>query len=302
MRNAFWKDSRLMILGCGYIGEKIALEAIENGACVHALTRNAEKAKSLLKHGADRVFTKNIQETAWHKQTDLHYDYVLNCVSASTNGVEGYQKSYVEGMRNICQWSRSILLHAGTLIYTSSTGVYPQNNYEWVTEDSPTEPRNERSALLLEAERILQDEIPCARWFILRFAGIYGIDRHSLLDTFNSENSTLHGNGSHIMNLIYSDDAAAAITTCFSPQCPNGNRIYNVSDNCHATKETVVTWLANRLNKPVPTFSGEVHGFRNVPNRKVSSDRIQSETAWSPRIKNFRQGFEKLLQLSPSIE
>lgn len=293
-KNTHLEGKRLMILGCGYVGTRVAQLALESDMTVHALTRNEARAHEVESLGSDKVIVERLHETRWHGATDIHYDYVLNCVSSAGNGMEGYRQSYVDGMRSILEWARKQLLHMGTFVYTSSTGVYPQGDGEAVDESSPTEPASERASILLEAERILRYEMPCSRWFIMRLAGIYGEGRHYLLNALKQGESVLPGFGEHTLNLIYRDDAAQAILASFLSDDGLGNRIYNLSDNHHASKAALVQWLAAQLQVPVPTFD-EVAGLRRVPNRKIISKRIQDELNWKPCYPSYQEGYAEIL-------
>ena len=64
-----------------------------------------------------------------------------------------YRRVYVDGARNLIKALPGTPVRR--IIYTSSTGVYRQQDGNWVDERSATEPSDERSAALLETEQIL---------------------------------------------------------------------------------------------------------------------------------------------------
>src|SRR3954470_7596774 len=110
---------RLVIFGCGYVGTAVAGAAIARGMRVTALTRNAAKAVGLRTRGIETVIA-DLATSAWHEQIAGGADCVLNCVSSGGGGLEGYRRSYVDGMASILAWARRGG-PAQTIVYTSST-------------------------------------------------------------------------------------------------------------------------------------------------------------------------------------
>jgi nucleoside-diphosphate-sugar epimerase len=76
------------------------------------------------------------------------------------------------------------------------------------------------------------------------------------------------------------------------------NEIFNVADTAPALREEVVRWLAGRLGCEMPVFDG-VPGTRRggepMPDRIISSGKIQRTLGWLPRYPDYRAGYEKLL-------
>ncbi|MDQ5979325.1 MAG: hypothetical protein QG602_2299, partial [Verrucomicrobiota bacterium] len=114
-----------MIFGCGYIGTAVARVALAAGATVEALTRNPEKAAALRAAGLSSVVVAELGSTEWHAQIAPAPDFVVNCVSSG--GPDQYWQSYVVGMQSIVSWAAKAG-PIGTMVYTSSTSVYPQGD------------------------------------------------------------------------------------------------------------------------------------------------------------------------------
>lgn len=283
----------LMILGCGYVGAAVAELALSRGWRVHALTRNADTARALLEQGVERVWTAHLESEDWHEQTEVRYKGVLNCVSGGGGGIEGYQRSYVEGMRSVVRWAEG--REVGTFVYTSSTGVYAQGGGMSVDEESLTVPVSDRGALLLEAEQRVR-AVQCARWFILRLAGIYGPGRHHLLDALRARTTSLAGSAEHWLNLIHRDDVASAVLAALEARAGLANRVYNLTDGVPTTRGEVVGFLAAQLSVPAPVFDPQAQGSRSVASRRIISRRVYAELAWTPRFQSFREGFGAILQ------
>lgn len=285
---------RMVIFGCGYVGAAVAAHALASGVQVTALTRNAAKALLLREQGLETVVA-DLASTDWHPAIAGSPDFVLNCVSSGGVGLEGYRHSYVDGMSSILDWATR---HgaANTMLYTGSTSVYPQGDGAVVDESSSTEPASERARLLLEAEHRLRAATGAwRRWFILRLAGIYGPGRHHLLEQVRA--GEVAGVGSHRLNLVHRDDIVTAVMACFAAPAEVANEVFNVADDEPTRKSEVVSWLASRMNLPVPRFTGEPAGGRRAvtPDRVISNAKCKAVLNWRPRYPSFREGYDALL-------
>ena len=184
--DGIFSGKRLVIFGCGYVGAEVARQAVARGVRVTALTRNEAKAEALRADGVE-VVVADLASDAWHGRIVGGADFVLNCVSSGGGGVEGYVRSYLEGTESILTWAHATGA-AGTLIYTSSTSVYPQGGGAVVDETAATDRLAERPKVLLETEDLIagtgrtSPRRAAGRWFILRLAGIYGPSRANLLE------------------------------------------------------------------------------------------------------------------------
>ncbi len=283
-----------MVFGCGYVGAALATQAVARGLRVTALTRNLAKAALLREVGIETVIA-DLASDDWHPRISDAPEFAVNCVSSGGAGLDGYRRSYVEGMASILRWAREQGA-PGTMLYTSSTSVYPQDGGVVVDEAAPTADAGERGQILLEAERRLREESPAgARWFVLRLAGIYGPGRHHLLDQVRA--GEVAGLGAHRLNLAHRDDIVAAIWACLAAPEQLAGAIFNVADDVPAPKAEVVAWLAARLGVPVPRFTGEPAGTRRAvtPDRVIANGKLKAALGWRPRFPTFREGYENLL-------
>lgn len=291
---------RLVIFGCGYVGSALAQTALAAGARVEALTRNPEKAAALRAAGLADVVVADLSATDWHRQLAGRADLVVNCVSSG--GPHAYRASYVGGMASILAWAVKAGQPIGTLVYTSSTAVYPQGGGAVVTESLPAEGATPNGAIIRESEILLQQAAPAAvrRHFILRLAGIYGPGRHHLLDQLRAGADRLGGAGEHRLNLAHRDDIVSAIMACLGAPAAVGSEVFNVADSAPASRAEVVRWLAARLGRPEPALDGSATARRGgapMPDRVINSARIRRVLGWHPRYSDYRMGYEKLLSL-----
>lgn len=289
----FLNGKHVVVFGAGYVGSALADLAMAGGATVTTLTRNPATCELLESRGF-QVVCANLESADWHRRIGRP-DLVLNSVSSGRLGVEGYRSSYVEGARSINGWGRQFTEDCPPLVYTSSTSVYPQGEGQSVDEDMPIDGQDEKGELLIEAEQSAFTWP--GRTTVLRLAGIYGPSRHHLLDQIQASPAELPGRPDQILNLIHRRDIIAAIIAAWQHSGLGAKSVFNVVDDGATTRAEVVTWLADRLNVNVPTFSGTaMRGRRtNRPNRVISNAKLKSELGWCPEYPSFREGYESIL-------
>jgi nucleoside-diphosphate-sugar epimerase len=289
----------LVIFGCGYVGSALADAALGQGARVTALTRNPEKAAALRARGVE-VIVADLASADWHGAIAGGAEWVANTVSAAASTPDGYRRSYVEGTRSILAWAQRARI--GTLVYTSSTGVYPQGGGARVDESASTDGASPTGCVLVEAENLLRaaDHAVLGRWFVLRCAGIYGPGRHYLLNALRAGQGRFAGEPAFRMNLVHRDDIVAAMLVCFSARASVANEVFNLSDGAPATRGELVGWLAQQLGLPAPIFDGAVPSARKggepTPDRVIVAEKIRRELGWRPVFADFRAGYVPLLR------
>jgi nucleoside-diphosphate-sugar epimerase len=284
----------LVIFGCGYVGAAVARWAADAQLRVTALTRNAASAIVLREVGIDTIVA-DLAGHAWHDELPVAPDFALNCVGSGGSGAEAYRRSYLEGMESISAWAAA---HGGiqTLLYTSSTSVYPQGNGAVLDELAPVGASTDRTQVLIDTEaRVRTGGAAWRRWFVLRLAGIYGPGRHQLLEQVRGGEVT--GAGENHLNLIHRDDIVTAVAACILAPESTANEIFNVADDGRARKSDIVAWLAGQLERPVPRFTGAPAGGRRAvtPDRVISNEKLKATLGWRPRYPTFREGYANLL-------
>ncbi|CAM2789047.1 NAD-dependent epimerase/dehydratase family protein [Rariglobus hedericola] len=289
-------SKHLVVFGAGYVGGEVARQAIARGFRVTALTRNHTTARALAEAGVT-VIVDDLAADTWHTHAALRdgADCVLNCVSSGGGGPEGYRRSYVDGMKSVLAWASGVT--AGTIVYTGSTSVYPQDGGVRVTEEDSIEEVRTVGNPLVEAEDLLLASGAGARRFVLRLAGIYGPGRHYLVDQLREGRGEVAGLGGHRLNLIHRDDIAGAIWAAFTAPASVDGGVFNVADDGAAPKAEVAEFLATKLGLPAPRFTGEpAQGRRRVtPDRVIANDKIKRVLGWQPVYPSYREGYAAIL-------
>lgn len=292
--------SSVFIFGCGYVGTALAERLLSQGVRVGALTRNANKAQLLRELGVHEVIVADLDSSSWHSEVSGRYAGIVNCVSSAGGGLPGYRKSYIEGQRSILRWI------AGSktcrYIYTSSTSVYPQDGGISVDENSSTENAPATGQVLVESEQILSDFCEkIEHWYVFRLAGIYGPNRHYLLDQLRTGGSVIPGRGDYTLNMIHLEDIVEILVKALRVDTIAGSGIYNLVDSEPTHKEEVLTWLASALGVPKPSFDpSEIpprlkrRGGR-MPDRIIRNERVCASFSWEPKFPSFRDGYAALV-------
>lgn len=282
---------RVLIIGCGYIGLPLGEELIRQGHDVVGIGRTAADRPELRAAGI-RGVNADMTRPDSLRQVDGPFDWVVNCVSSSHGGPDDYRKVYLEGTRNLIDW-----LGANPpkkFLYTSSTGVYAQDNGTTVKEDHATEPANETGKALVATEQLLLAAAHERRFpaVILRVAGIYGPERTFQLTQFIENKSRVEGKGDRHLNMIHRDDVVGAIIAALKNGRPG--EAYNAVDDEPVPQIHFLRWLSETLGKWMPPAASPeelAKKKRGVTNKKVSNRRLKMELGYQLKYPTFRQGY-----------
>ena len=186
-------------------------------------------------------------------------------------------------------------------VYTSSAGVYGQNDGLLTRESSPTEPTTEATQVLVAAEKLLraaaqQRKFPAV---ILRVAGIYGPERGHLLKQYLKNEARLESRSERHLNMIHRDDLIGVIIAAL--KSGRVGEIYNAVDDEPVSQFHFFEWLAGTLDKPLPPSGpadADAASKRGVTNKKVSNRKLKMELGYQFKYPNFRKGYTaELLRL-----
>jgi nucleoside-diphosphate-sugar epimerase len=281
---------RVLIVGCGYVGQPLGEELARMGHEVVGVTRSTRSHDALVA-ASIKPFALDISKRAELDQLPLPFDWVVNTVSSNQGGVEEYQQVYVQGMRNLVDW----LLPSPPkkFVYTSSTSVYAQNDGSLVKESSPAEPASETGRALVAAENILIDAAKTKQFpsVILRAAGIYGPERGHLFQQYLKDQARIAGKGDRLLNMIHRLD----LIHCIIAALKNGHagEIYNAVDDEPVPQIHFFRWLSETLGKNMPPFGDDADAARKRPvtHKKVMNRKLKVELGYQFKYPTFRQGY-----------
>jgi nucleoside-diphosphate-sugar epimerase len=271
---------RVLIAGCGYVGAELARRLVAAGDSVWGLKRNPGD----LPTGVNPVAADLTDATTLHGvPSDL--DAVVYCPSAGHSSDEAYRRVYVEGLTNLCGLS-AIQSARPRLLFVSSTSVYGQDDDSWITEASPTEPLRFSGKRTLEAEQIaLSSKLPS---LILRCGGIYGPGRRRLIEAVRTGSASFDPARPTFTNRIHRDDVAGALLHLMRLPAPES--IYLGVDCLPASREEVLTWLAEKLHAPLPKAAPALASDREAGSKRCSNARLLA-TGYRFSFPTFREGY-----------
>jgi nucleoside-diphosphate-sugar epimerase len=273
-----------LIIGCGYLGQRVAARWTAAGRAVAALTRrNVDTLRNL---GVAPVVGDILDPASLRGLPAA--ETVLYALGMDRTSGRSMREVYCDGLRHVLD----TLPAPRRFVYVSSTGVYGQTDGSWVDESSPTEPTEESGHIVLEAERLLREKLPAA--VVLRFAGIYGPDR-LLRRPAVLKGEALVGDAQKWLNLIHVEDGASAVLAAEAHGSPG--QTYNVADDEPVSRRDFYTLLAELLRAPPARFEP-----RDEPgaNRRVSNRKARFRLNWSPHFPHFRAGLPAAVRASTS--
>ena len=277
---------RILIAGCGYVGEAAADLFHAAGWAVEAWTRSTESAASLAAkpYPVRGVDISKCAEVAQSALAAAEVDAVIHCASSRGGDAGIYRQLYLNGARNLLD-----IFPKSKTLFTSSTSVYAQRDGAWVTEESETKPTRDTSRILLGAEALVLDH----GGIVARLAGIYGSGRSALLTKFLEGKAIIDPENDRFVNQVHRDDIASALFFLLNGKTETG-QIYNVVDDESILQSECYRWLAQRLNRPLPPIGKleQEQRKRGNSNKRVSNAKLR-RLGWTPQYPTFAEAMEK---------
>ncbi len=267
-----------LVVGCGYLGRQVAEAWRDDGRPVYALTRS--RADELRAAGLTPVTGDVTDPASLAGLRDLPpLTTVLYAVGMDRRAGHSMREVYVEGLRNVL----AALPPVACWVHVSSTGVYGQTDGSVVTEESPTDPREESGRVVLEAERTLLAARPGAT--VLRFAGIYGPGRW-LRKAALLAGEPYTADADKWLNLIHLADGVQALR-CAESHAAGG--VFNVADDEPVRRRDFYTESARLLGAPPAKFTAPGTPVAEA-NRRVSNALARRVLGFTPRYPSYREG------------
>lgn len=270
----------VLIAGCGDLGNAAAERLIASGFRVYGMRRNIDQ----LSTSVVPIEYDLLNAVSPPKLPSV--DYLLYTAAAKSRDPETYRKIYVDGPLRVLAALDQSPKH---VFLTSSTGVYSQNDHQWIDEKSDAQPNNPFGRLLLQGELALADAHPAVTR--IRLSGIYGPGRMHLLNRVRN-GEVAPETPLHYSNRIHRDDAAGFITHLLQ-QAAAGHSlesIYLASDDAPAPIAEITRWLAEQMgvevNSEAPIARG---GSKRCRNHRMRA------TGYSLAYPDYRRGFSELI-------
>lgn len=265
--------NQTLIIGCGYVGQRLARAEQERGNAVLAITRNTEQVERLRGLGIEA------------RQADLGQPDRLRMLPLAGARVYYLAPPPPHGCTDprMAAFLRATGEHgsAQAVVLISTTGVYGDCGGAWVDEQRPPQPKAERARRRYDAEQQLRtwaDERG-VRWAILRVPGIYGPGRLPRARLQRGE-PVLAESAAPWSNRVHVDDLVAACLAAGSRGDVSG--VFNISDGHPSSMTDYFNRVADALGLPRPPQLDPATAEREL------SAGMLSYLAESKRIDNTR--------------
>jgi nucleoside-diphosphate-sugar epimerase len=287
-----------LIVGCGYLGIRVAQRWIADGSRVLAVTRAEAKASRLQSQGIEPIIADVMEPDTLCGLPSVNT--VLFAVGHDRGLGYSLRDLYVRGLRNVLD---HLATSVGRFLYISSTGVYGQADGSWVDEASPCEPTREGGRACWQAEQLLWGHPIGSKTVVLRMAGIYGpgrIPRGRELQAGLPIEAPSEG----YLNLIHVDDAAGAVIAAdkWAP-LPS---LYCVSDGHPVTRREYFRQVATLLGAGEPRFAeppcDSAAALRASASKRVRNQQMVRQLLVRLQYPSCREGLAAILGEQTRIE
>ncbi len=282
-----------LVIGCGYLGERVARRWLAEGSVVHCVTRSLGRARHLESLGF-KTFVADVTRPG--TLADLPAaDTVLYAVGYQPGSGVSRRAVYVDGLQAVLD---RLDARASRIVLASSTGVYGESGGAWVDEETPCRPAREAGQVLLAAEETLRGHRLGSAAIVLRFAGLYGPGRiPKLADVKAGRPIAVSSHG--MLNLIHIDDAAAAVVAAAQAPLP---RTYLIADGRPVLRREFYRYVAGLLRAAEPRFvepsPDEAARQRGGGDKRVSNRRMIEELGVVLQYPTYRVGLDAILAAS----
>ncbi|SDY38460.1 Nucleoside-diphosphate-sugar epimerase [Allochromatium warmingii] len=285
-----------VIIGCGYVGERLARVLLEQGQSVCGVVQSAASLARLTAAGIPALRYDLTGSAADSVPLALAGTHLFHFAPPPASGTEDtHTRQLIAAFEHTG--------HPSRLVYISTTGVYGDCGGAWVDEEWPTEPTLARSQRRLDAETQLRrwSQASGGELVILRVAGIYGPERLPL-ERLQRGLPLVRSEEAPYSNRIHVDDL---VTICVAAMAHGRNgAIFNVSDGHPSTMTAYFLQIAELAGLPAPPLismadaaaqlSEGMMGYMSE-SRRLSNRRLREELGVTLHYPTLREGLAQVL-------
>jgi nucleoside-diphosphate-sugar epimerase len=256
---------KVLIIGCGWLGQHIAPVLAAAGYQIFGSRRTQAAAEAL--PAPIQGFMQDFQPPWSAAQLALFQDAWVIC-TIPPGGRQGGVSDYPQVLRQLALLCQTAGIRGG--IHISSTGIYQGLSGE-VNEQAELQLTAPRVALLAAGEQALQQQ---GSWLTLRLSGLMGPGRHP--GRF-AQGRVLNG-AAQPVNMVHSADVAAAVLQTLS-RWPLPRACYNLSAPQQLTKAEF--YQAAAESQGLAATCIDLSAAAAEPARQVSSQRFIDDADFS---------------------
>jgi nucleoside-diphosphate-sugar epimerase len=274
---------KVLILGCGYTGSRLARLLLEQEIPVCLTTRSGGPTSI---HAPCFAFSDDCPLLP--DQALAGVTHVLHSIPPDAQGIDPVAVYLLPALEKAdLQWFG----------YLSTTGVYGDVQGAWVDEQTPTHPQQYRSEHRVAAEqKFLHAALPT---HIFRLPGIYGPGR-SVMDRLKAGKAQRIARPGHVFSRIHVEDIVGTLWA--SMNRPNPPSIYNVADDEPTEPENLLVEASKLLGitppEAVPFEQAALSPMATTfwsECRRVSNQKIKTELGVVLKYPTYREGLKAIL-------
>jgi nucleoside-diphosphate-sugar epimerase len=295
---------RAVIVGCGYVGLRLARALAAEGIAVTGTTRSAARVAEIEDAGARAALADAADPASLAAALGDAPDAVFDCVKPRKTGGDAYAADVTQRVVGAVAAARP-----RAAVYVSSTSVYGRRAGDWTDEDTPLAPASPAGAARAQAEAAY-----LAAWRdgglpvrICRVPGIYGPGR-TLRQRLETGAYRRVDDERHWVSRIHVDDLVSGLIAAWREGRPGG--VYLLCDDQPVTGDAYAELTARLLGLPVPPAVSREDirrdltdsAFeRRVADRRCSNRRMRLELKVVPRYPSVYEGVPAALREEGAI-
>lgn len=271
---------RVLLIGCGDLGQRVARRFLARGDLVYALRRHPPADDSGI-----QWLQGDITRADTLPALPAGITRLIHVPAPGARDADVYRGVFVDGLRNVLDALDTTQLKR--VVFVSSSAVYGEHHGDWVDEDTPPAPQGFNGRVLLEAEAAL-----AARGLSstsIRLAGLYGPGRLQLIERLRSGAAGAPRQPEHWANRMHIDDAASAVFHL--ALLPEVAPVYVGCDDTPLPLHVLYAELASMAGAPEPR---DAPAPANVGSKKLSNARLRA-SGFTLQWPDSRQGYAALL-------
>jgi nucleoside-diphosphate-sugar epimerase len=278
---------KVLILGSGYTGSRLARLLLDQKIPVCLTTRSGERPAAM----DAPCFRFSDDFPVLPDQALSEVTHVLNSIPPDEQGLDPVAAYLLPVLE------KASLAWFG---YLSTTGVYGDVQGAWVDECTAVNPQQVRSRHRVAAERtFLASALPT---HIFRLPGIYGPGR-SVFERLKSGKAQQIARPGHVFSRIHVEDIVGTLWA--SMNRPNPPSIYNVADDQPTEPSNLLVEVSKLLGiAPPPVVPFEQAALSPMATtfwsecRRVSNQKIKTELGVVLQYPTYREGLRAILRES----
>jgi nucleoside-diphosphate-sugar epimerase len=275
----------LTILGCGYVGTRLAKAALAAGRTVKVCGRSTGRLAPLQELGA---IVKYLDAGIVKQLAPICSGTAGGTVVFSIPPVTLLPPGQV--MRAALQAAYGA--GADCFIYFSSSGLYGEDPDDdvWIDEDTPLAADPAMKDIATNEETIAQTTFDRLRCVTLRLAPVYGPGR-GVRSRLQKGDYRLLDDGRHAISRIHVDDV---VNVVFAAEDKAENQsTFLLADDEPTTQLDYAKWLCERMKLPLPASRSQFEPGKPRTahrNRKIRNTKIKEQLGVTLRYPTFREG------------